>query len=313
MSTTAEDLRKIMNLAPFANPFSETFDPAFHSLEAIRNAINGIESGIYTYCSKSGSETVEIDDGGEYSIELLNPGDVIIPLASINPGNYKIDRIRDNAETNIVPLAGASRADGRIYCTHQFTTAVGWATGDLFKITFTGGSVTIGGVSTAFPDSYFYGRVVISESNALIEFTAQPAQPVSGVLNADPTEIEDIGSAAATVYGDAAAVVKSYVISPGMSGITKYAYVDLTHKVSGGVNPKSKWMVCAGDSFVFTGAVPLTDELSGAGTFHRSGQLKLAAMDNVPFTIALLCIVDSGTATVSVTSTTELRIALKPS
>jgi hypothetical protein len=159
MSSIAEDMRKIMNKDPFADPFEETFDSATDSLEAIRDAINGIEAGIYTYTAKSGPQVVEIDDGGEFSIELLNPGDVIIPVGSITAGNYLIDRIRNNVLTPIVASTPASKAAGRIYCTYQFTAAAGWAVGDLFKITFSGGSVTIGGTTTAFPDAFFYGRI----------------------------------------------------------------------------------------------------------------------------------------------------------
>jgi hypothetical protein len=163
MSSVEEDIRKALNKAPFADPFIETFDAATDSLEAIREAIDGIEAGVYTYCSKSGPAVVEIDDGGEFSVELLNPGNVIIPVGSITPGTYQIDRIRNNVLTTIVPAAAASKAAGRIYCTYQFTVAAGWAVGDLFKITFSGGSVTIGGTTTAFPDAFFYGRIVREE------------------------------------------------------------------------------------------------------------------------------------------------------
>ena len=146
-------------------------------------------------------------------------------------------------------------------------------------------------------------------SSLALEFMAQPAQPTTGTLTADPTEVDDSGTSGETAYG-AAAVVKSYEITAGLDGVAKYVYADLMWKVANGVNQRSKWMVCAGDTFVFASAVDLTDELAGAGTFHRSGQIKLAAMDNVPFTIALLTIVDSGTADVDVVSTTELRVSM---
>jgi len=315
MSSMEEDMRKALNKAPFASPFVETFDSSTDSLEAIRDAINGIEAGIYTYAAKSGPDNVEINDEAEFSMELLNPGDIIIPDTAITAGNYKIDKIRDGTLTNVVAETGASKAAGRIYCTEKFETASGWAVGDLFKITFSGGGVTIGDTTTALPTAYFYGRIVREEeiiskvSSLAIEFTAQPAQPTTGTLTADPTEVDDSGTSTATAYGDAA-VVKSYEITPDLDGVTKYVYADLTWKVANGVNPRSKWMVCAGDTFVFASAVDLTDELVGAGTFHRSGQIKLGAMDNIPFTIALLTIVDSGTADVDVVSTTELRVSM---
>ena len=163
MSSIEEDIWKIMNKAPFTD-LKETFDPATDSLEAIRDAIDGIEAGVYTYCSKSGPTEVEINDGAEFSIELLNPGDAVIPADSITPGTYKIERIRDNVSDEIVAPTTASKADGRIYCTYQFTAADDWQAGDLFKITFSGGHVTIGGTTTAFPEAHFYGRIVRDEA-----------------------------------------------------------------------------------------------------------------------------------------------------
>ena len=612
MSSIEEDMRKALNKAPFANPFVETFNPTTDSLEAIREAITGIEAGIYTYAAKSGPDNVEINDEAEFSMELLNPGDIIIPDTAITAGNYKIDKITNGSSSPVVTETGASKAAGRIYCTEKFETASGWVVGDLFKITFSGGSVTFGDTTTALPMAYFYGRIVREEeiiteigskhtttdanvddaeskiktdidskhsttdtligskhtttdanvddaeskiktdidskhsttdtligskhtttdanvddaeskiktdidskhsttdtligskhtttdanvddaeskiktdidskhsttdtligskhtttdanvddaeskvktdinskhsttdtligskhdttqskiatvhgnvgdkgadediltrlglfttvnnlkallgagftpvdnlfdvlggydkddplkedvdfinrkpipatvpwsksinayvqaigsndnnnefdspavvanmdgsvlerlehlkdkvSSMAIEFMAQPAQPTAGgtKLTADPTEVDDLGTSDATAYDQAAAEVKSYEITAGLDGVTKYVYVDLTWKVANGVNQRSKWMVCAGDTFVYGSAVDLTDELAGAGTFHRSGQIKLAAMDNVPFTIALLTIVDSGTADVDVVSTTELRVSM---
>lgn len=309
MSSIDEDIRKIMNLDPFASPFSETFNPSFHSLEALRGAIDALEAGIFSYGLISGPAEVEMNDKADFQIELLNPGGAIIPSGSITPGNYVIHRVRNGTKLEGVYTHAAAAADGHIEldAPYEFTSTV-WQPGDLYEIVFSGGYTTIGSTVTYLPAMMLVGRIV-REEQIIQEFTAQPAQPVSGVLNADPTEVDDPGASAQTAYGDAA-VVKSYEITPGLDGVAKYVYADLTWKVANGTTPRSKWMVCAGDTFSFTSAVDLTDELSGAGTFHRSGQIKLAAMDNVPFTIALLTIVDSGTADVDVVSTTQLRVSM---
>ena len=575
MSSIEEELRKIMNRSPGAVPFTETFDPSLHSLEALRGAIDALEAGTFGYGVTSGPQAVEIGDKAEFTVALLNPGGAVIPASAITPGTYTIYRIRDGVKSEIY-THDAVAADGRVELDtpYEFASA-NWSPGDLFMVVFSGIQTTIGATVTHYPDMILTGRVVREEeiisvigskhattdagvddaeskiktdvaskhsttdtliaskhattdagvedaeskvktdiaskhtttrdlisskhtttdaniedaeskvktdiaskhtttqalisskhattdagvedaeskvktdiaskhstTDALIsskhvttqskietvysnigekgtgydiltrlgaftnvqnlrallggfdevntiwdslggydkddplkkhvdyievkaiptnptpktinayvqaigsndgdndfvsdlvqpnedgsvlerlehlktlfkgipvEFTAQPAQPVSGVLNADPTVVSDTGSSSATSYGDAA-VVKSYVITPGVSGATKYVFVDLSWEISGaGTNPRSKWMVCAGDTFVFADAVDLTDEVSGTGTFHRAGQIKLPAMDNVPFTIALLVIVDSGSVTAGVRSSTELRVSL---
>jgi len=575
MSSIEEELRKIMNRSPGADPFTETFDPSLHSLEALRGAIDALEAGTFGYGITSGPQTVEVGDKAEFSVALLNPGGAVIPASAITPGTYTIYRIRDGVKDQIY-THDAVAADGRVELDtpYEFASA-DWSPGDLFMVVFSGIQTTIGATVTYYPDMILTGRVVREEeiisvigskhattdagvddaeskiktdvaskhtttdaliaskhattdaniddaeskvktdiaskhsttqalisskhattdanvddaeskvktdiaskhtitdtlitskhattdanvddaeskvktdiaskhstTDALIsskhattqskietvynnigekgagydvltrlgaftnvqnlrallggfdeintlwdslggydkddplkkhvdyievksiptnptpktinayvqaigsndadndfasdlvqpnedgsvlerlehlktlfsgipvEFTAQPAQPVSGVLNADPTVVSDTGSSSATAYGDGA-VVKSYVITPGVSGATKYVYVDLSWEIAGtGANPRSKWMVCAGDTFVFADAVDLTDEVSGTGTFHRAGQIKLPAMDNVPFTIALLVIVDSGSVTAGVRSETELRVSL---
>ena len=509
MSGVEEELRKIMNRSPGAVPFTETFDPSLHSLEALRGAIDALEAGTFGYGITSGPQTLEIGDKAEFTVALLNPGGAVIPASAITPGTYTIYRIRDGVKEQVYTHAAVA-ADGRVELDtpYEFASA-NWSPGDLFMVVFSGIQTTIGATVTHYPDMILTGRVVREEeiisvigskhattdagvedaeskiktdvaskhtttdaliaskhattdaniddaeskvktdiaskhstTDALItskhattqskietvysnigekgagydiltrlgaftnvqnlrallggfdeintlwdslggydkddplkkhvdyievkaiptnptpktinayiqaigsndadndfvsdavvanedgsvlerlehlktlfsgipvEFTAQPAQPVSGVLNADPTVVSDTGSSSATAYGDAA-VVKSYVITPGVSGATKYVYVDLSWEIAGaGTNPRSKWMVCAGDTFVFADAVDLTDEFSGTGVHHRAGQIKLPAMDNVPFTIALLVIVDSGSVTAGVRSETELRVSL---
>lgn len=112
----------------------------------------------------SGPAGLEIDDVGNYNIGLYDVGDGIPTAAEIVAGNYQIDRIRDGATTNIVASIGASKADGRIYCSETFDAASGWAVGDLVLVTFSGGSVTpAGGATTVLPNAYLYSRIVRGE------------------------------------------------------------------------------------------------------------------------------------------------------
>ena len=69
----------------------------------------------------------------------------------------------------------------------------------------------------------------------------------------------------------------------------------------GGGNGDSKWMVVAGSTATVTAAVDLTDEIAESttkATRWRSGQIKLAAMNNLPFTVMLLGKVDDGQDTI---------------
>ena len=195
MSSIEEDLRKAMNKAPFASPFTETYDSDTDSLEALHDLILGIESGVYAYFNKSGPIDVEINDQAQFSIEILNPGDVVIPLADITPGTYQIDRIADGTLTNIVVATGATAANGRIYCEYKFLTA-SWEPGDLFLITFSGSSALVGTTTTDFPDGRLYGRIVRDEtiSDHIGTPTVDQADVVTMLGNPD--------TAGRTLYGN---------------------------------------------------------------------------------------------------------------
>lgn len=113
----------------------------------------------------SSPANLEIDDIGNYNIGLYDVGDGIPTSAEITAGNYQIDRVRNGVLTNIVTSTGASKADGRIYCSETFDAASGWATGDLVLVTFSGGSVTpTGGSTTILPSAYLYSRIVRGET-----------------------------------------------------------------------------------------------------------------------------------------------------
>lgn len=163
MSSVEEDVRKIMNLAPFADPFLETFDPATDSLEAIRGAIDGLEAGIFAYGITSGPQEVEIDDKADFEVVVLNPGGDIVPAGSITPGTYYISRIRDGTKTAIYNHAAVA-VDGKVTLDipYEFTVA-NWSPGDLIEVKFTGIETDIGGTVTKFPDMVLQGRVVRDE------------------------------------------------------------------------------------------------------------------------------------------------------
>lgn len=172
MSTVAEDMRKIMNLAPFASPFSETFDPATDSLEALRGAIDALEAGIFGYGVVAGAQIVEIDDKAEFAVELLNPGGAIIPALSITAGTYTIHRIRDGVKTSIYTHAAAA-ADGRVELDTPYEyTAANWSSGDLYMVVFSGIVTTIGATLTNFPDMILTGRIARDEEiEDILEYT----------------------------------------------------------------------------------------------------------------------------------------------
>ena len=132
-------------------------------VKEIYNEVATIAQGTSLF-AKSAPDTMEIDDSGTYSLELYDIGDAIPVSAEITAGNYQIDRVRNGALTNIVASTGASKGDGRIYASEDFTAAAGWAVGDIVLVTFSGGSILTGGVTTTLPNAYFYTRITRGES-----------------------------------------------------------------------------------------------------------------------------------------------------
>ena len=181
MSSTSEDLRKIMNLDPFAVHFSETFNPAYHSLEAIRGAVDALEYGIFGYGVVAGAQIVEINDKAEFAVELLNPGGIIIPWGSITPGTYTIHRIRNGAKVTVYTHAAvAPVAGGRVELDTPYEFAAGadvpptyyWLPGDLFMVVFSGIYTTIDSTETHFPDMILTGRISRDEEiETILEYT----------------------------------------------------------------------------------------------------------------------------------------------
>jgi len=198
MSNIEEDLRKLMNITPFADPFEETFDPTTDSLEAIRGAIDALEAGIFAYGLDSGPQEVEIDDKGKFVVELFNPGGTVIPAASITPGTCTITRIRDGTQAVQYGPVAAKALDGLVVVDtvdykYEFLAA-NWAPGDLYMVVFSGVETDIGGTVTHFPDFHLTGRVVRDEEiENILEYTT-----VNTLKNA----IEDDGDSIYNRLGD---------------------------------------------------------------------------------------------------------------
>ena len=98
----------------------------------------------------------------------------------------------------------------------------------------------------------------------------------------------------------------SKIIGQGMGSVPcRWAYVDIgwTGDVTDGGGPvtgDSKLMVVAGSTATVTGAVDLSSEQAETGTKANrwiSGQIKLAAMNNLPFTVMLVGKVDNAVDT----------------
>lgn len=111
------------------------------------------------YYDTSGPAIVQLNDVGTYDIAIYDIGNVVPTAAQITAGNYKIDRLRAGVLVNIVPLSPAIKFDGSISTSEVFNTITGWAEGDLAYITFSGGSITVTGVTTVLPDQHFWTRI----------------------------------------------------------------------------------------------------------------------------------------------------------
>jgi hypothetical protein len=130
-------------------------------------------------------------------------------------------------------------------------------------------------------------------SDAFSEFEHSIFLVTSGTLTADGNEEQEVATSNST--GTSYAIMASTVIGAGMSNRTvRSAYVDLgwTGQCSGGGSQKgtSKWAVISGSTPTLSGASDITDEVSETSTKQnrwRAGQIKLVAMNTVPFTVML--------------------------
>ena len=116
--------------------------------------------------AKQGIAVGEIGQALQWAIELNS--DFAPPdTTEIIPGNYTIDRVRAAATTSIVGSSTASESAGTIYASYTITEA-DWDTGDLAKVTFSGGyirtdeeptelltaTVTAGGTTVTVDNAY---------------------------------------------------------------------------------------------------------------------------------------------------------------
>jgi len=89
--------------------------------------------------AKQGIAVAEIGQACQWALEL-NSEFAPPTTTEIVPGNYQIDRISAAVTTNIVASTPASESTGTIYASYTIVEA-DWDTGDLAKITFSGGYI----------------------------------------------------------------------------------------------------------------------------------------------------------------------------
>ena len=107
-----------------------------NKLDEIQAEVLAIEGITWQY-AKSGTSVAEIGQACSWALELNT--DFAPPTTTeIEPGNYKIDRIRAGVTTAIVVSTPASESAGTIYADYTPTEA-NWNIGDLIKVTFSSG------------------------------------------------------------------------------------------------------------------------------------------------------------------------------
>jgi hypothetical protein len=156
MSAEIEDDSPLANIMTSDGDVSG-YDRRYDSLEAISDAVAALAAG--THHGTTGPKAVEVDNGVDFGITLLDPAGDVITTAEITPGTYTINRVRVAAVTEVVGSSASSEANGRVYASYAFPSA-SWNVGDLFYVTFTGIVTTIGTTTTTHPDIAIWGRVV---------------------------------------------------------------------------------------------------------------------------------------------------------
>lgn len=158
-------------------------------------------------------------------------------------------------------------------------------------------------------------------------FTKRPFQSVSAdtnkTLTGNPTAVTKTAASSSpgvTTYLDSGIMFSSTITSSESGTKTVDAASLALHwnvKIDGNATSvKCKWMVVSGASATVTGAEDLTDEITETSAtaveYSRSGNIKLTAMDTLPFTVMLVGkTVDGGTgkATGSAYSDCEVTVS----
>jgi len=157
----------------------ETFDKSVHSLQAIvdnllangtyglaaiKAVLDGIAGGVFY--GSYGPKNVEVGNDVDFGIMLYEPLGDVITTGEITPGTYRVRRVRDSVDTEIVSSTASSEAAGRVYMSYDFPAA-SWQVGDIFYIVSSGIGITINSSTTEYPDIYIWGRVVIGTNTDL--------------------------------------------------------------------------------------------------------------------------------------------------
>lgn len=135
----------------------------------------------------------------------------------------------------------------------------------------------------------------------------------TGVLNADPTELFNTsGTTSSTTYVE----VVGYTVDSGETGtktvVTCRLDVGWRGQITTGTGGgNSKWAVTAGSSYVGASALDVTDELAETTTLatrYRSGSIKRAQQNTLPFRLSLLGKVAVGTDVLTLKPSSETQI-----
>ncbi len=119
---------------------------AMGDIGTLHSRINGLWSDVKALegqtqqYTKQGVSSVEVGDSATWALELLSDFAPPATTTEIEPGTYKIDRIRHGDSAEIVAATAASEATGTIYASYQ-PEENNWTEGDLLKVTFANGYI----------------------------------------------------------------------------------------------------------------------------------------------------------------------------
>ncbi len=268
-------------------------------LKGILNVVNSIAGG--TYWNVFGPGNVQVTNAVTLGVSVFDPGGGIIPQADITAGTYQIDQIRLGVLTNIVaPGTASSKMDGAVYVNYAFP-AISWAIGDLFVATFTGISVSIGGIVTNFPPIQVWGRVVTEPdikstvdtintnqgnpaADTLISTTAKLgnlARTLKLLLGARWDAAGDLGTDIAALLGAEIPLSGTVVDGAPAVGTFKTSLAGANNQYNGGLLLFSPGAANAGQSHL----IDIFMALNGAVTFVPSDQWTAVPVNGDAFVV----------------------------
>jgi hypothetical protein len=247
-------------------------------LDEIQAEVLAIEGITWQY-AKSGTSVAEIGQACSWALELNT--DFAPPTTTeIEPGNYKIDRIRAGVTTAIVVSTPASESAGTIYADYTSTEA-NWNIGDLMKVTFSGGYTRTDQAPTAvLTSNATLGDTHVHVADATLWLVGQLCRVYDDVNGSEWLTIDSIPDALTLTFTTTLALNHT---TANNAGVTRAVRHDLTTAIFFTMlqSEAQSFKILATGTFDTSSAVTPADSTRTEGDNYFNGNLLMAITGGV--------------------------------